>query len=88
MLAWCFNNKFRAPPSNFTAPAKLTNCTYKLDQWCSSKPIASDCGVSNFIVAYPIVSCLLQIFQNFIDNFYPIDILTVLGYNKDTSQFF
>lgn len=46
MTAWCFNNNFKAPPLNFPAPKPIKECTWSLDQWCSSKDIASTCGVS------------------------------------------
>lgn len=46
MTSWCFINNFKAPPSNLPAPKPLPNCNVTLDKWCSSKQIASDCGVS------------------------------------------
>lgn len=45
MLSWCFRNNFIAPPKNFTAPKPRPKCTQPINEWCSSKSIASDCGV-------------------------------------------
>lgn len=45
MTTWCLVNNFTAPPINFPAPKPLTNCSVTFSEYCSSKAVASSCGV-------------------------------------------
>lgn len=50
MLSYCLNNNMTPPPANFVQPQANQNCLYPIDQWCSSKTIAGQCGVTQYCI--------------------------------------